>query len=90
MGCASRNGEVTLAAEGVPAARERGGSDQPAASRGGDGMSHSAELERRYRRLLAWYPRVYWRDHEGRLVDQVGDRALAFVGGVQVDQCGPR
>ena len=31
-------------------------------------MNDHGELERRYRGLLAWYPRVYWRDHEEEML----------------------
>lgn len=46
-------------------------------------MSHSAELERRYRRLLAWYPRVYWRDHEEEML-------AVLLSGAQAGQVRPR
>ena len=31
-------------------------------------MSASADLERGYRRLLAWYPRKFWREHEEEML----------------------
>jgi len=31
-------------------------------------MTGQEDLERRYRRLLAWYPRAYWREHEEEML----------------------
>jgi hypothetical protein len=40
----------------------------PEASRRGGEMTDSARLERRYRRLLAWYPRAFRREHEQEIL----------------------
>jgi Transcriptional regulator PadR-like family len=45
---------------------DRGGRSAPCCGR--DGMSGQPGLEPRYRRLLAWYPRVYRREHEEEML----------------------
>jgi hypothetical protein len=38
-------------------------------------MNHSADLERRYRRLLAWYPAAFRREHEAEMLGVLMDGA---------------
>src|SRR5262249_33707934 len=53
---------------GGPVAGQRRRRAVPAEAGAGDGMSGPPALERGYRRLLAWYPRGFRREHEEELL----------------------